>query len=40
MRGRVVSDLKRVLRAHVSGSIITFKSLLDLPADSSLSPDA
>lgn len=38
--GRVVSDLKRVFSAHVSGRITTFKSLLDLPADFSLSPDA
>lgn len=38
--GRVVSDLKRVLRAHVSCSTITFKSLLDLPADFNLSPNA
>ncbi|KLU82007.1 hypothetical protein, variant [Magnaporthiopsis poae ATCC 64411] len=36
---RVVSDLKRVLRAHTSGSIITFKSPLDLPVDFNLSPD-
>ena len=38
--GRVVSDLKRSLDAHVSGSIITFKSLLDLPTDFNLSQDA
>lgn len=37
--GRVVSDLKRVLGSYVSGSITTFKSLLDLPADFNLSPD-
>ncbi|KAK1996638.1 hypothetical protein LX36DRAFT_691895 [Colletotrichum falcatum] len=37
--GRVVSDLKRVLGAHVSGNIITFKRLLDLPVDLNLSPD-
>jgi hybrid polyketide synthase/nonribosomal peptide synthetase ACE1 len=37
--GRAVSDLKRVLRAHVSGSITFFKSLLDLPADFKPSPD-
>ncbi|UNI19394.1 putative secondary metabolism biosynthetic enzyme [Purpureocillium takamizusanense] len=38
--GRVVSDLKRVLGAHVSGSITAFKSLLDLPVDFNPSPDA
>lgn len=37
---RVVSDLKRVLGVHVSGSIITFKRLVDLPLDFNLSPDA
>lgn len=38
--GRIVSDLKRSLGAHVSGSIVTFMSLLDLPTDFNLSPDA
>ncbi|CAP62330.1 uncharacterized protein PODANS_0_240 [Podospora anserina S mat+] len=40
--GRVVSEIKRALAPHVSGSVITFKRLLDLPADwhSNLSPDA
>lgn len=42
--GRVVTELKRVLGPHVSGSVITFKRLLDLPEDwnshSKLSPDA